>query len=257
MSFKVTVLGSSGGYAGAGRACSGFLLEQDESSLVLDLGSGALSRLLEYREPDDVGGVALTHMHYDHYVDLYGLCTARRFWPARLSPLPVLAPDGAGEVLTAALQESSREEFLELIDLRAPVAGVEIEFAGFALAAHRAKHVVDSLAYRVGDGERSLCYTGDTEWSGELLSAAREVDLLICEATFTSEVPGKAPGHLSAREAGRLATEAGVGSLVITHVWPTLDGERAVEDASKEFEGPVDLAMEGMVVFVGPYPCAI
>jgi ribonuclease BN (tRNA processing enzyme) len=257
MSFKVTVLGSSGGYAGAGRACSGFLLEQDESSLVLDLGSGALSRLLEYREPDDIGGVALTHMHYDHYVDMHGLCTARRFWPAGLPPLPVLAPIGAGETLTAALRESSREEFLELVDLRVASPGVEVDFAGFAVTPYSAKHVMDSLAYRVGDGERTLCYTGDTEWSGELLSAARDVDLLICEATFTSQAPGKAPGHLFARDAGRLAAEAGAGSLMITHVWPTLDGERAVEDARGEFEGPVELAVEGMIVFVGPYPCAI
>ncbi|MBU1672635.1 MAG: MBL fold metallo-hydrolase [Actinobacteria bacterium] len=256
MSFKVTVLGSSGGYAGAGRACSGFLLERDGDSLVLDLGSGALSHLLEYREPDDIGGVALTHMHYDHYVDMHGLCTARRFWPTGLPPLPVLAPPGAGDVLTAALQESSREAFLELIDLRVASPGVEIDLAGFAITPFAAKHVMDSLAYRVGDGERTLFYTGDTEWSDELLEGARDVDMLICEATFTSQVPGKAPGHLSARDAGRLAAEAGVGRLVITHVWPTLDGKRAVEDARGQFEGPIDLALEDMVLFVGPYPCA-
>ena len=48
-----------------------------------------------------------------------------------------------------------------------------------------------------------------------------------------------------AREAGRLAKEAGVKRLVLTHVWGTIDPQEAVAEAAEEFDGPVEAAVEG------------
>jgi ribonuclease BN (tRNA processing enzyme) len=77
---------------------------------------------------------------------------------------------------------------------------------------------------------------------------ARGTDLFICEATFTSEVREKVPGHLTAYEAGRVAAEAEVGKLLLTHVWPTLDERRAAEDAKSVYSGPVDVAVDGLTL---------
>jgi ribonuclease BN (tRNA processing enzyme) len=117
-------------------------------------------------------------------------------------------------------------------------------------------HIDNSFAFRVTAEGRSVCYSGDTDRSDALLELASSADLFICEATFTSEVPVKLPGHLSGREAGEIAAEAQVGALLLTHLWPTLDGERAVEDARAGYGGNVDLATEGLTLYVGPYPVA-
>lgn len=256
MSFKVTVLGSSGGYAGAGKACSGYLLRYKDRNLVLDLGSGALSNLLKHVEPGSVGGVMLSHMHYDHYMDIYGLLTARRFWPEPLAPLPLLAPPGAAEHIGVVIYEESRQAFLGLLDIRDIGAGGDFEFAGFELRALPVEHIDGSFACRVSAGGRTVCYSGDTDRCGALLELASGADLFICESTFTSQLPVKLPGHLSAVEAGQIAAEADVGALVLTHIWPTLDGEKALEDARAAYGGPIDVAAEGLTVFVGPYPVA-
>lgn len=256
MSLKVTVCGSSGGYPGAGKACAGFLVQDDAGTLMLDIGAGSLSNMLKYLEADELGGLAITHMHWDHYADLVGLCTARRFWETSLPPLPVLAPDNASDILGSPLSEESRPEFLKCMDMQEPDTEEPMDFAGFTVIARPSAHVVDGFIYRLEAEERTICYSGDTERCDALVDQAREADLFICEATFTSEVTVKMGGHMTAREAGRVATEAGAGSLLLTHLWPTLDPEVAIEDAVKEYNGPVDLAVEGLTFFVGPYPCA-
>lgn len=249
MALELTVLGSSGGYAGPGKACAGHLLRYDGHSLVLDLGSGALSNLLKYVGADRLEGLAISHMHYDHYVDIYGLCTARRFWESHLPPLPVLAPGDAQSVLGSPLAERTVEMFLECIDFVPLDNGEPVDFAGFKVKALPADHGgMEAYVLRVGAGGRAVCYTGDTDLTDSVVELAREADLLISEATFTSEVPRKLPGHLSAFEAGEMAAEAGVRRLLLTHVWPTLDAKRAVEDARAVFDGPVDLAVEGLTL---------
>jgi ribonuclease BN (tRNA processing enzyme) len=257
MSFKVTVCGSSGGYAGAGKACSGFLLESETSTMMLDIGAAALPNMLQYIEADELDALAISHMHYDHYGDIYGLCTARRFWENELPVLPVLATADAKKIIGSPLSESSRPEFFKCLEITTPREGEEIDLAGFAVVARAAAHGIDGFIFQVSCEERTICYSGDTERCDALLELASGADLFICESTFTSEIHDKLKGHMFAREAGRIAAEAEVGSLLLTHLWPTLDGERAVEDAAEEFGGPIDLAEEGLTVFVGPYPCAI
>mgnify|MGYP001064071711 CR=1 FL=1 len=257
VSLKVTVCGSSGGYPAAGRACSGYLLESGGGSLMLDIGAAALPNMLRYIDADRLDGLALTHMHYDHYSDIYGLCTARRFWESELPPVRLLAPGGAWGTIASPLSESSREAFSRCLDISTPREGEPVELEGFDVAAAPASHVVEALSFKVSAEGRSVCYSGDTEVCDALLELARGVDLLICEATFTSEVAQKAPGHMYASEAGRVAREAGVGALLLTHLWPTLDAERALEEAASEFAGPVDVAVEGLTQYVGPFPCPV
>ena len=244
MSLEVVVLGTCGGYPAAGRACPGFLLRHDDENLVLDLGSGALANLLEFIDADQVGTVALSHMHYDHYVDIFGLCTARRFWEVQLDPLAAFAPAGAREIIGAPLSEESRPRFFECMELQEMSGDVSIEVGGFAITAKYGVHNVDSYIYRVEVGGRSVCYSGDTDLCDALLEQARGCDLFICEATFTSEVEAKMPGHMRASEAGHAAQEAGVKKLLLTHVWPTLSRSRAIADAAEEYSGPVSAADE-------------
>jgi ribonuclease BN (tRNA processing enzyme) len=257
VSFRVTVCGSSGGYAGAGKACAGLLLESEGRSLMLDIGAAALPNMLEYIEADELEALAITHMHYDHYGDIYGLLTARRFWEAEIDPLPVLAPAEAKKIIGSPLSESSREAFFKCMEMTTPKPGATTELAGFGVVAMPAAHVIDGLMFKITLDERTVVYSGDTERCDALLELAQDADLLICEATFTSQVERKVPGHMFAREAGKIAAEACAGSLLLTHLWPTLDGETAVEDAAEEYGGPIDLAVEGLTQFVGPYPVVV
>jgi ribonuclease BN (tRNA processing enzyme) len=248
VTLKLTVLGSCGGYARPGRACSGYLFQLGESDLALDIGAGVLSNMLKYIEADELDYLVISHLHYDHYVDVYGLLTARRFWERALPALPVLAPAETRSVVGEPLSPESREEFLNCMEFIEAEDRVPVGFGGFEILPFDAEHSLPAYGYRIESGGRTVCYTGDTDRSGLLVEMAGGADLFICEATFTSEVKKKIPGHLTASEAGSIATEAKVGRLLLTHVWPTLDEGRAVEDASSVFGGPVDAAVEGLTL---------
>ncbi len=67
---------------------------------------------------------------------------------------------------------------------------------------------------------RSVVYTGDTRPCDATREAARGADLLVHEATFADEEAARAAetGHSTAREAARVAREAGAQRLALTHL---------------------------------------
>jgi ribonuclease BN (tRNA processing enzyme) len=77
------------------------------------------------------------------------------------------------------------------------------------------------------------------------VTLATGVDLLLAEASWT-EGPDRPPNlHMSGRQAGELATKAGVGRLVVTHVPPWTDKAAVLAEACQAFAGDVVLAEAG------------
>ena len=89
---------------------------------------------------------------------------------------------------------------------------------------------------------QSVAIVMDTSWCDEALELADDADLLVCESTFLSAEQhlAEAYGHLTARQAGRLAAEAGARRLVLTHFSRRYRDTRAFADeAGAEFDDVV------------------
>jgi ribonuclease BN (tRNA processing enzyme) len=101
-------------------------------------------------------------------------------------------------------------------------------------------------------GSGVLAYTGDTGPSPDIVALARDADLLIAEATHPETVPGpEAPYLSSARQAGEHAAAAGVGALLLTHLWPGTDPARSLAGAATSYAGPTSVASPGLSLPVG------
>jgi len=83
----------------------------------------------------------------------------------------------------------------------------------------------------------SLAVVGDTQEVDTLVSSVAGADLLVIEATFLDADAALAAerSHLRASEAGRLAAEAGVGALYLTHISGRYDPAEVLAEATRHF----------------------
>jgi ribonuclease BN (tRNA processing enzyme) len=91
----------------------------------------------------------------------------------------------------------------------------------------------------------TLAYTGDTGPTPALDDLARDVDLLLAEASFRAVDVNPPDLHLTGADGGLVAKRAGVRRLVLTHVPPWYDPEDALAEAVAQYDGPVELARAG------------
>ncbi len=102
---------------------------------------------------------------------------------------------------------------------------------------------------------RRLVYTGDTRPTRSTVKHAQDADLLIHEATFAQEEAARAreTEHSTAREAARMARDAGVLDLVLTHLSPRYGQDPTVLEREARAVFPhTEVARDGMEIDV-PY----
>lgn len=232
MGLRLTVLGCCGSYAGPGGACSGYLVRAAGTNIWLDAGSGTMSNLQRHISLHDVDAVVLTHEHPDHWTDVEGFRVACAYVIERTG-VPVYAPAGLRRLTY---------DFKHVMDWRVIEDGDRIDVGPAQLRFARTDHGPETLAVRVDCAGRSLGYSADTgpDWSLEALGSP--LDLALVEATIPADKEGSVPGHLSARQAGAMAAAAGARRLLITHLWPTLNGPDMRTEASDAYGAPADLA---------------
>jgi ribonuclease BN (tRNA processing enzyme) len=139
----------------------------------------------------------------------------------------------------------------DAIELHPFEAGESFAIGPLVVDSRPLPHSVPNAAVRLTGGGHSLVYTGDAAPAPALVELARDADVLLAEASFVDEVPADGPTLSSARDAGRQAAEAGVGTLVLTHLLPGTDRRRSAAAARTEFGGPVTVARPGLRLDVG------
>lgn len=234
---RLTVLGSSGTFAGPDDACSGYLVEHDGFRLLMDAGPGSLSNLQRHLPLDRLDAVLLSHAHPDHWADLPTLCNAYRFVLHR-DDLPVIGPMEALARVEAALGSDVAPTFA----LEDAVDGDEFDLGPLELRCVAVDHPGDTLGYRLAVGGASVGYSADTgpNWSYKEFNAP--VTLGLCEASYVDSADTGGM-HLSAAQAGSMCREAGVSFLAATHIVPGQDRGAIMAEATENFGGEVHLAV--------------
>lgn len=241
---KLTVIGNWGGYPKANEASSGYLLEENNYHILLDCGSGVLSKLPNFLPPDMLNGVIISHYHSDHIADIGVLQHARLILGLlgkNMDCLPIY-----GHAL-----ESSEFAKLTYKDITKGVSYAENETlsAGpFQVRFLKTKHPVPCFAMRIETGGKSLVYTGDTAFKEELVSFSQNADLLLCECNFYGDQDGTNAGHMTSHDAGKLASRANVKRLILTHLPHYGRIEQLLEEAAAFYHGEISLAQYGLTV---------
>jgi ribonuclease BN (tRNA processing enzyme) len=245
---RLTVIGCSGSFPGPDSPGSCYLVEADGFRLLLDLGSGALGALQRYCGLYDVDAVCLSHLHADHCLDLCSYTVARLYAAGGARPrIPVYGPAGTAERMTRAYSLEPGPEVRAAFDFETLTPGSR-GIGPFLVTTDHVNHPVETFGIRLEHAGHTLAYSADTGESPALDALARGADLLLCEASFL-DGPDLPPDlHLTGRQAGEYAKQAGAGSLLLTHLVPWNDREQSLAEAAQAFPGPVTLAASGQVV---------
>lgn len=247
---RITVLGGCGAWPVPDQGCSGYLVEHGGFRLLIDPGYGTFQALLRTTAAERVDAVLVSHGHPDHCADLNPLLRARALGPDPCAPLPVHSLPGA---LGPVLALDSPHMLATAYRLAEFTAGHRFAIGPFTVDARCTPHFVPNAAVRLAAGGNTLVYTGDSGPSPELDALAAGADVLLAEATFVERVvPDSDSPHLStAWQAGRCATRAAVGRLVLTHLWPGTDRSAARSAARREYRGAIDVAEPGLTIEPG------
>jgi ribonuclease BN (tRNA processing enzyme) len=242
---RLTVLGCAGSFPGPEAACSAYLVEADGFRLLIDFGSGSLSALQRYSDMNAIDAIILTHLHGDHMLDACTYVVVRRYDPAGpLPPLPVYAPLGAAERISAAY--SSDNENIEDVYTFYGLQPGTFPIGPFTITVDRVNHPIETYGVRVEQGGRVLTYSADTAPCEALLRLAADADLFLCEASYLDGADNPPGLHMTGGEAGEAATKADVGRLLLTHLIPAWFSEASIVDAaSAAYAGPVEVVRPG------------
>jgi ribonuclease BN (tRNA processing enzyme) len=248
---ELTVLGSAGTWPPAGGATCGYLVAHEGMVIWLDAGTGTFANLQQHIEVRDIAAVVITHGHPDHFVDVVPAFYARHYGGLGDPGLPFYSPEGFTNVLSLLVSEDGRDVMGQAYAFSTLHDGDRIRVGPFDIRAFEMTHVgVTALGYRMEAGGVVFAYTGDTGPCDAVVEMARDADVLLAEASF-QDSSNLLPFHLSARQAAEHAKTADVGRLLLTHILPTLDPSVSLAEARSAFDGPVEIAEEGMVTEIG------
>ncbi|WP_415854957.1 MBL fold metallo-hydrolase [Sinomonas sp. G460-2] len=260
MTPQCEVVGSCATAPTAAGSASSYLVRGDTGFVLVDAGPGSLLAYLQAgHDLAELRAIVVTHLHADHSLDLMAWAYRWTF-PEVLPEIPLFVPapeirrlkqfDALFGIPTLPTMKSPIFQSWSVHGL--PQDGTTWhEVDGLRFLSYAAHHSVPSAALRFeANGGGVLAFSSDTGYCEAVVEAARGADVFVCEATYleadSDALTGH--GHLTARLAGQLATEAGVRQLVVTHLSDPAMGPQALVDAAESFRGPIHLAAPGLTV---------
>ena len=241
------------------------LVRHGDRQFLVDCGSGVTQRLVEAGSSGAaIDALLLTHLHSDHLVDFYQLVISS-WHQGRDRPQRVLGPPGTRRFVAATMELWRAERELRIAHEKRPsTRALEIEVTefgageiwnegGVAVSAVEVDHrpVKAAFGFVFEAGGRRLALSGDTTRCPALIAAARGADALVHECFIHREMkpnPGRTPEglrnvaayHTLSDVVGKVATEAGIGALILNHFVPTrFDRAALAAEVRRDWRGPL------------------
>jgi ribonuclease BN (tRNA processing enzyme) len=274
-STRLILLGTAGGPRPRRmRSAPAQVVVVNGAAYVVDCGDGVARQLVLAGVPlAALRHVFVTHQHSDHNADYgnllllawtAGLRTHVDTWgPPPLAKMTELFLEANEYDIATRIADEGRVPLAPLIAVHELTdGGVLSEDSNVRVTAAIVDHppVVPALAYRFDSPDRSIVISGDTRMSDNLIALARGADVLVHEVYFDEAAVDRLvtgvgnaarlkesvmSHHTSAADAGRVAREAGVKTLVLSHLVPAEDPAITdamwIDAARAHFDGEVVL----------------
>lgn len=258
---EVIVLGSGTAAPSLNRNMSGYLLKISDKKILFDSGPGTIRQLLRLKiNLLDINDIFYTHLHNDHINDLPAVIWSNNYGLLRSWPLNFYGPRGFlkyyNTLMTKILKPSKLKYSINVkemlnnsimkITLKNKIQSLKNKNNkdpnknNIIIRSIKSKHTDSSVSYRIDYNNKSIVYSGDTEYSEEIIKISKNADILILECSYLE----KRKGHLTPSLCGKIATKANVKKLVLTHFNPECDKMDVKNLCKKEYKGNIVLAKD-------------
>lgn len=242
---KLTVIGFWGAYPEKNEATSCYLIEEEDTKVLLDCGSGAVAQLQNYLDLRTIDTVVLSHYHHDHMADL-GVLTYSRIVGMSLA--------NTKQALKIYAHNKDQAEFEKLG--KAPFTKVSkydgdstLNIDPFTITFHQTSHPAPCYAMRIQSSKtnQDIVYTADTTYQEELSDFSRGASLLIAETSFYADQSAKEFGHMNSTEVAMLAKKSESKEVLLSHLPHFGRHEQLKKEVEAIYSGKVALAKTGYV----------
>lgn len=226
---NLIVLGSGTAIPHPQRSSSGYWLETENSSVLLDCSASVVHRMAqENLDWANLDAIWVSHLHFDHIGGIAPFLFGTKNAPEtqeRIKPLKIFGAKGLEETMELFDKASGYKLFKQPF----PIEIVEVELLEkFEIApdleavAMKTPHTVHSCAIHLRDkSDRTLVYSGDTGFDKTVGTFGRNADLFLLECSFVKNKPIEK--HLELAEAIHLIRYAKPKRAVLTHFYPEWD----------------------------------
>lgn len=247
---EITIVGTGTAAPRLERRQSCVVVEAGGEMLVFDLGSGSVRGMVRAGlDPLAVDRIFFTHFHPDHTVDAVPLLFAMKYGSEneRAAPLRITGPEPFRDFwasVTAVWGEWMVGDYPTEVSELPHRCPSPIDLPGCRLSWAPAHHRPESISYRLDTKDGAFVYTGDTEYSESVVGLASGAHTLLIECSFPEDSP--VPGHLTPSGVARIASEADVERVILTHIYPAAERLDLASEVGGGYNGEVILAHDGM-----------
>ncbi len=229
---NLTILGANGAFPAPGGATSGYLLEISGHHILIDCGSGVLSKLFTQIRLDQLDAIILTHLHFDHMSDIhvlkYAVDLSRKFGQD-LQPIPVYAPSSPVAVAASLASEGN-------LDIRTIHDGTELILFGATIRCLAMDHPVETYALSIQHEGRKMAFTADSIPCVNLQILLQDADLALMDAGSLERFRKPVMLHMTAAECADLARACNVRRLLLTHLLPFFNPQEVLAEARTSYD---------------------
>jgi len=223
---QLCCIGTGDAFGSGGRLSSCYYLKTPLAQILLDCGCSSLIGMQRCGVvAAEIDTVIISHLHGDHFGGIPYLLLEGKYASRRRKPLTLIGPPGLQQRVEAVSKAfypgimGSKTNFpVEYRELE-PKKSLQINSAH--IECFQVKHGSCKQAYglRVEIGVKTVSYTGDTEWTENLIPLSQGSDLLIAEC-FAYDQP--LPSHLDYQTLLKQRSRLGCRKLVLTHMGPDM-----------------------------------
>lgn len=219
---NVKFLGSGDAFGSGGRFQACIFIKSGETGFLFDCGASSLIAMKQFGvSTSEVDAILISHLHGDHFGGVPLFILESQLISRREKPLMIAGPSGFEKRILSSMEDlfpgSSQIKQRFEINYTELKDGISTRLGELSVTPFEVVHASGAppLALRVEFAGKTLAYSGDTEWTDNLVKAASGADLFVCESYSFDR---RMRFHLNYQDLINKREELGCQRIILTHM---------------------------------------